>query len=305
MKEAIFVFSGQGAQTVGMGADLRESSAAAAFVFEKADAILGWSVSDVCFNGPEDKLTESRYCQPAIYTMSSACVAAFHEKYEGISCVGAAGLSLGEFAALCSAGVFDFEDGLKLVAKRGELMDEACRETNGGMAVVLGGALQVIEEVCAECDIDVANYNAPGQIVISGERDKVASAVKLLKSKGLRKVLPLKVAGAYHSRLMSGAAEKFEQALTEVELKTPVVPVAQNYTGEFVKSVDEIRSNLVSQVSGSVRWEACVHTLVGTGTVNIIEFGPGNVLTGLIKRTVAHVSTFNVNGAESLENLDF
>jgi [acyl-carrier-protein] S-malonyltransferase len=304
MKEAIFVFSGQGAQTVGMGADLRESSSAAAVVFEKADSVLGWSVSDLCFNGPEDKLTESRYCQPAIYTMSSACVAAFHEKYEDVECRGTAGLSLGEFAALCSAGVFGFEDGLKLVAKRGELMDEACRETDGGMAVVLGGSLQVIKEVCEECDVDVANHNAPGQIVISGERVKVRDAVKLLKSKGLRKVVPLKVAGAYHSRLMSGAAKEFERVLADFDLKAPAVPVAQNFTGKFTKSPDEIRSNLVKQVSGSVLWEACVHTLVDTGIMNIIEFGPGNVLTGLIKRTVSHVSTFNVNGWDSLESLE-
>ncbi|NOY75403.1 MAG: ACP S-malonyltransferase [Kiritimatiellaeota bacterium] len=304
MKKALFVFSGQGAQTVGMGADLRESSTAAAVVFENADSVLGWSVSDLCFNGPEDKLIESRYCQPAIYTMSSACVAAFHEKYPEIACAGTAGLSLGEFAALCSAGVFDFEEGLKLVAKRGELMDEACRETDGGMAVVLGGARQAIHEVCEECGVDIANHNAPGQIVISGERGKVANAVKLLKSKGLRKVVMLKVAGAYHSRLMSGAAKKFEGILADVELKVPSVPITQNFTGEFTKSPDEIRKNLVSQVSGSVLWENCVHTLVDTGILNIMEFGPGNVLTGLIKRTVSHVSTYNVNGSENLNALD-
>jgi [acyl-carrier-protein] S-malonyltransferase len=305
MDKAIFVFSGQGAQSVGMGADLRESSSAAAIVFERADAVLGWSVSDLCFNGPEEKLTESRYCQPAIYTMSSACLAAFHEKFEKIRCAATAGLSLGEFAALCSAGVFDFEDGLKLVAKRGELMDAACRETDGGMAVVLGGAITVIREACEECDVDVANHNAPGQIVISGDRSKIGNAVKLLKSKGLRKVLPLKVAGAYHSRLMAGAAAEFEKVLADVELKTPVVPVAQNFTGTFTKSVEDIRKNLVSQVSGSVLWEDCVHTLVGEGHVNIIEFGPGNVLTGLIKRTVSHVSTYNVNSSEILDAVDF
>ena len=305
MDKAIFVFSGQGAQAVGMGADLCKSSSAASIVFEKADAVLGWSVSDLCFNGPVEKLTESRYCQPAIYTMSSACLAAFHEKFENVSCAAAAGLSLGEFAALCAAGVFDFEDGLKLVAKRGELMDEACRETDGGMAVVLGGTIAVIQEACEECDVDVANHNAPGQIVISGDRGKVGSAVKLLKSKGLRKVLPLKVAGAYHSRLMAGAAEKFEKVLADVELKNPVVPIAQNFTGKFTKSSEEIGKNLVSQVSGSVLWEDCVHSLVDTGNLNIIEFGPGNVLTGLIKRTVSHVSTFNVNGSETLDEMEF
>ncbi len=304
MKEAVYVFSGQGAQAVGMGSDLCKTSSAASIVFEKADAALGWSISDICFNGPEEKLLESRYCQPAIYIMSVACLAAFNEKYDDIRAVATAGLSLGEFAALCAAGVFDFEDGLKLVAKRGELMDEACRSTNGAMASVLRGNADIIKEICAEAEINVANYNSPGQIVISGEKDKVANAVKLLKEKGLKRVIPLKVAGAYHSSLMQGASDKFKDVLADVELKTPVIPIAQNFTGTFTKNVDEIRTNLVKQVSGSVLWEDCVHTLAGTGAKKIIEFGPGNVLTGLIKRTVGNVATYNINSSESLEEYE-
>jgi len=302
MKEAVYVFSGQGAQAVGMGQDLCESSPAASIIFEKADAALGWSISDICFNGPEEKLKESRYCQPAIYTMSAACIAAFNEKYTDSRALATAGLSLGEFAALCVAGVFDFEDGLKLIEKRGALMDEACRETNGGMASVLGGNGDIIKEVCEECGIDVANYNSPGQIVVSGEKDKVADTIKLLKEKGLRKIIPLRVAGAYHSRLMQGAADKFKDVIADVELKTPAIPVAQNFTGTFTKDVEEIRTNLVKQVAGSVLWEDCVHTLVGTGATQVIEFGPGNVLTGLVRRTEGHVATANINSTESLEN---
>ncbi len=302
MKETVFVFSGQGAQSVGMGKDICEISSAASIVFEKADAALGWSISDICFNGPEEKLTESRYCQPAIYTMSAACLAAFNEKFDDVRAVATAGLSLGEFAALCTAGVFEFEDGLKLVAKRGELMDEACRETNGGMASVLGGNADIIKETCEKCGIDVANFNSPGQIVISGEKDKVTDAIKLLKEKGLRKIISLKVAGAYHSRLMESARDRFQDVLAGVELNTPVIPIAQNFTGSFTKNVDDIRTNLVKQVTGSVLWETCIHSLVDTGVTQILEFGPGTVLTGLIKRTVAHVSTFNINNAESIEN---
>ncbi len=304
MKEAVYIFSGQGAQAVGMGEDLYKSSNAASIIFDKADATLGWSISDICFNGPEEKLRESRYCQPAIYTMSAACIAAFNETYSDSRPLATAGLSLGEFAALCVAGVFSFEDGLKLIEKRGQLMDEACRETNGGMASVLGGNAEIIKEICDEGGIDVANYNSPGQIVISGEQDKVTKTIKLMKEKGLRKIIPLKVAGAYHSRLMQSAADKFKDVLADVEFKTPVIPVAQNFTGKFTKNVDEIRLNLVKQVAGSVLWENCVHTILETGATQVIEFGPGSVLTRLVKRTVGHVATSNINSTDSLENFE-
>lgn len=304
MKDIICVFSGQGAQASGMGQDICNASSAAAMVFEKADAALGWSISDICFNGPDEKLTESRYCQPAIYTVSAACLAAFNERFSDIKPVAAAGLSLGEFAALCSAGVFSFEDGLKLVAKRGELMDDACRNTQGGMASVLGGNPEIIREVCEECDIDVANLNCPGQIVISGEKEKVSQAVKTLKEKGLRKVIPLRVAGAFHSRLMQSAADKFAEVIADVKLNKPKIPVAQNFTGKFVNDVEEIRQNLISQVAGSVLWEDCVKTIVSAGARQVVEFGPGKVLTGLIKRTDANVATYNVNDIETIENYE-
>ena len=305
MREAIYVFSGQGAQSVGMGKDLVEASSAAAIVFEKADDVLGWSVSEVCFEGPEEKLTSSKYCQPAIYTMSAACLAAFNERYQDIRPVATAGLSLGEFTALCAAGVFDFETGLRLVAKRGELMDEACQATSGAMASVLGASVDIVKKICGECDIDVANYNSPGQIVISGEKTRVMDAVKMLKERGIRKVIPLKVAGAFHSRLMAAAAAEFAETLKEVELKRPAVAVAQNVTGGFVEDVEEIRSNLAKQVSGSVLWEDCVRGMVErTEATKLVEFGPGEVLARLVRRTVAHVSTYNINSAESLDSFE-
>jgi [acyl-carrier-protein] S-malonyltransferase len=304
MKDVIFVFSGQGAQSSGMGADICKSSPAAAMVFEKADEALGWSISDICFNGPDEKLTESRFCQPAIYTMSAACLAAFNEKYQDVRPLAIAGLSLGEFAALCASGVFSFEDGLKLVAKRGELMDTACSETQGGMASVLGANQNIIQEVCEECDIDIANLNCPGQIVISGEKIKVENAIKTLKEKGIRKIIPLKVAGAFHSRLMQSAADKFKEIIADVELKTPSIPVAQNFTGKFTNDIEEIRNNLVEQVAGSVLWEDCVKTVAGTGARQIIEFGPGKVLTGLIKRIEVNVATYNINSVESIEHFE-
>jgi [acyl-carrier-protein] S-malonyltransferase len=299
--KAVFVFSGQGAQTVGMGRDLFENCTAAANVFKKADGALDWPVTEICFDGPEDRLTESRYCQPAIYTMSAACLAAFQNKYPNVQPVGCAGLSLGEFAALSAAGGFEFTDGLKLVAKRGELMDQACKETEGAMATILGGEPEIISETCKECEIDTANFNCPGQIVISGSKEGVNNAMQTLKDKGLRKIIPLKVAGAYHSRLMKGAGEKFGEILKDVDIKAPSVPFAQNFTGGVVSNPDDIRKNLVSQVAGSVRWEECMRTFIAQGVDTFIEFGPGNVLTGLLKRTDKSIKGYNINSIDSVE----
>ncbi len=286
-----------------MGRDICDASPAAAELFKQADEALGWSISEICFNGPEEKLQESRYCQPAIYTMSCACLAAFKEKFPGVEPVGCAGLSLGEFAALQAAGAFSFVDGLKLVARRGELMDVACRETNGGMASVLGGELEVIREVCAECDIDVANLNCPGQVVISGEAAKVNTAVAALKEKGFRKVIPLKVAGAYHSRLMAKAGQELKPVLDETPMVIPAISVAQNFTGTVTKGgVDDIKANLVSQVAGSVRWEECVGVFLKSDADMVIEFGPGNVLTGLMRRIDRGIATANIGTAEQLQN---
>lgn len=285
-----------------MGKDLFEQSPAASAIFKEADSILGWSVSDVCFNGPDTKLTESRYCQPAIYTMSAACLAAFAEKKPEIKALASAGLSLGEFGALYAAGVFSFADGLRLVARRAEFMDECCRKAKGGMATILGGDLAVIRQICQECDIDVANLNCPGQVVVSGAEENVTKTVAVLKEKGFKKVIPLKVAGAYHSRMMKDAGDALKTVLDAVPMKDPVIPVAQNYVGTCVKNAGEIRGNLVSQVAGSVKWEDCVNAILATGADTVIEFGPGNVLTGLVRRINANVATFNVNSMVSLNN---
>lgn len=301
--KAVFVFSGQGAQFAGMGKDIFDRSPAAAEVFKEADKALGWSISDICFNGPVEKLTESRYCQPAIYTVSVACLTAFKEANPDVKEIGNAGLSLGEFAALYSSGVFSFVDGLRLVARRGELMDEACKENVGGMASVLGAEADIIKEVCVECGIDVANYNCPGQIVISGDKAGVEKAVEKLKEKGVRKVIPLKVAGAYHSRLMKNAGLRLEKVLDTIPMNEPAVPVAQNFTGSSVKDLVEIKKNIVSQVAGSVRWDDCVKSFIAQGADTFIEFGPGNVLTGLIKRIDKNVATHNVGGVADLEKL--
>ena len=302
--KSFFVFSGQGAQTVGMGRDLYESSTAAKDIFDRADAALGWSISTICFDGPPEKLTESKYCQPAIYTMSCAALAAFKEKFADVTAIACAGLSLGEYAALFAGEAFSFSNGLKLIARRGELMDAACNETSGGMASVLGGDEAVIKDVCAECGIQIANFNSPGQIVISGEKEKVAAAVEELKARGLRRVIPLNVAGAFHSRLMAKAGEQLGEVLAFTPMRMPEIPVYHNFTAAPAGSVDELRNNLKAQVAGSVRWEECVRQMIAGGGDTMIEFGPGNVLTGLLRRTDKEIKYFNVNSIESLNNLE-
>ena len=302
--KAFFVFSGQGAQTVGMGKDLAEAFPEAKALFDEADAVLGYEQSSIIFNGPAEKLTESRYCQPAIYTMSCAALAAFKTRYPDVTPVGCAGLSLGEYGALYAGGAFTFAEGLRLLAQRAELMDKACRATSGGMASVLGGDAEIIKEVCAACEIDVANFNSPGQIVISGEKVKLAKAVEELKARGMRKIIVLNVAGAFHSRLMKPAGEALEKVLEESPVAMPRIPVYHNFTAAPAADVAQLRANLAAQVAGSVRWEECVRNRVAAGGDTMIEFGPGNVLTGLLRRTLPEVRGLNVNSAETLRNIE-
>ncbi len=299
--KAFFTFSGQGAQFVGMGSDLVAASPAAKAIFDRADAALGYALSDVIANGPIEKLTDSRYCQCAIYTVSCAALAAFNERFT-VTPVATAGLSLGEYAALYAGRAFDFETGIKLLARRGGLMDIACRENPGTMASVIGAEREVIEKVCAEIDLDVANYNSPAQIVISGPRAKVERAAEALKNAGARKVVPLNVAGSFHSRLMKSAGTALAADLAKAAISTPEIPVFHNFTAETAGTPEEIRQALAAQVSGSVRWEDCVrHAVSRFGADTMIEFGPGNVLTGLAKRTLPDLKLININSAASLD----
>lgn len=299
-----WIFSGQGAQFVGMGKDLYETSAAARAVYEEADRTLGWSVSQVCFEGPAEKLTSSEYCQPSIYTTSMACLAAYQERFPRIpGPVAAAGLSLGEYAALASAGVFSFAEGLKLVAKRGALMDAACRAADGSMASIIAGDPETIEQVCRDCDIDVANYNCPGQIVISGPRDRVEKAAAAIKAAGAKRALVLNVAGAFHSRMMASAGIALKDVLDGVNAVSPAFHVVQNFPGAFVSDPALIKENLVRQVAGSVRWETCVRQMIAGGADAFIEFGPGSVLTGLVRRTDGTKTLFNVSAAADLDKI--
>ena len=294
-----FMFAGQGAQYIGMGRDVAERSAAARRVFETADSVLGRDLSGLCFEGTLADLTASANCQPAVYTVSLACLRAFQEQcaVEPVVC---GGLSLGEFAALAAAGALEFADGLKLVAARGTFMDEACAATDGVMAAVLNADPDLIVEVCVRHDVDVANYNCPGQVVISGERAAVLAVIEQLKAGGVRKIILLKVAGAYHSRLMESAARKFTPILTSVPLSVPRCPVAQNVTGSLTASPDDIRHSLKLQVTHSTAWEACVRAMLDLGVDALVEFGPGKVLTGFMRRIDSAFPVFSVGTGEDL-----
>jgi [acyl-carrier-protein] S-malonyltransferase len=300
MKKVGLLFAGQGAQVVGMGKDLAEEFPTAADLFRRADAILGRKLSDIAWNGPKEELTKTSNCQPALFVHGLACLSILRELGGNFQIGGAAGLSLGEMTAHAAAGTFDFENGLKLVQKRGEFMDEACATTIGGMAAMIGGLENDVRQLAADEDVDVANINAQGQIVISGELAKVEVAVGVAKEHGIRRATMLNVAGAYHSRLMQSAYEKLGGALLHVVVKPPRFPVISNVTGREVATPVEIRRTLQDQVTSTVRWVDCMERLVNLGCDLFIELGPGGVLAGLLKRTRKDADVVSVSDVESV-----
>ena len=300
MKKIALLFAGQGAQVVGMGKDLAGEFPAAADLFRQADEILGRKLSDIAWNGPIEELTKTSNCQPALFVHGLACFSILRELVGDFPAGGAAGLSLGEMTAHAAAGTFDFENGLKLVQKRGEFMDEACAETIGGMAAMIGGLENDVRQLAADEDVDVANINAPGQIVISGELAKVEAAAGVAKEYGIRRATMLNVAGAYHSRLMESAYEKLGAALLEVQMQVPQFRVISNVTGREVETLPEIRQTLQDQVTSTVRWVDCMERLVDLGCDLFIELGPGGVLAGLLKRTRKDVEVISVGDVESV-----
>jgi len=299
-KRVALLFAGQGAQYVGMGRDLAEQFPVAADLFTAADEIPGRKLSEIAWNGPPEELTRTSNCQPALYVHSLAALEILRNLAGEIPIAGAAGLSLGEITAHAAAGTFDFATGLKLVQRRGEFMDEACAATLGGMAALIGGAENDVRRLAADEDVDIANINAPGQIVISGELTKVEAAVGVAKEYGIRRATMLNVAGAYHSRLMDSAYEKLGAVLANLPMQTPRFSVISNVTGMEVTTPIEIRRTLQDQVTGTVRWLDCVERLVKLGCDFFIELGPGGVLAGLLRRTRKELDVISVSDAESV-----
>jgi len=299
-KKIALLFAGQGAQSVGMGRELAAHHPAAGDLFQKADQILGRSLSGVAWNGPLEELTKTSNCQPALYVHGLACLAALRNAAGDFPIEAAAGLSLGEWTAHAAAGTFDFATGLKLVEARGQLMDAACAATAGAMAAMIGADENAVRQLAADTDVDVANLNAPGQIVISGESAKVELAVSLAKEHGIRRATLLNVAGAYHSRLMNSAYEQLEEPLLEATLQTPRFPIMSNVTGAPVETLPDIRTALQDQVTSTVRWTDCMQSLLDRDCDFFIELGPGEVLAGLLRRIQKDVQVVSVSDPASV-----
>ncbi len=281
------LFAGQGAQKVGMGKSLHAASSAARALYDEAGAVLGWDLAKVSFEGPEPELTQTKVCQPALFVHGLALLAALREagKMPGDGPGLALGLSLGEVTAYSAAGVFDFATGLRIVAERGKLMQLACEQSTGGMAAVVGEDRAKVQELCREFGIEAANFNAPGQIIISGEKSRVDTAVAAAKERGMKKVIPLNVAGAYHSRLMEPARAAFAAFLATVPFAAPRFAVFTNTTGQAVSDPAAIKAALVRQVVSPVLWEDCMRAAAAAGATEFWELGPGGVLAGLARRT--------------------
>jgi len=301
MSDVVILFSGQGAQKVGMGKDLADVYPEVKALFAKADEALGYSLSDIMFNGPDEELTKTSRCQPALFLHGLACLEVLKAKVPTLNVVATAGLSLGEFTAHTLAGTFDFETGLKVVEQRGLFMEEACDATNGAMAAMIGGDEEAVASLAADCNVDVANFNTIGQIVLSGDEAGIDKAVAGAKERGVRMGKKLNVAGAYHSRLMQSAQDKLAEVLAGVDLSEPSIPVICNFEAREVKDTADIKAMLEQQVTGSVRWTASMQKLIADGQTTFLELGPGKVLAGLMGRIDKSVTVLSIEDVESLD----
>src|SRR5580698_5520163 len=299
MSKTALLFAGQGAQAVGMGKDLAEKFPSARAWFDRANAALGYDLAAICFHGPEADLTKTENAQPGIFLVSWVCFELLREHVPHLQFEAAVGLSLGEFTALTAAGAMSFEDALRVVRQRGKFMQEACDVTKGGMAAVIGLDEAPTREVCAEAGVVLANLNCPGQLVISGEAEKIAEAIELAKAKGARKAIPLTVAGAYHSPLMASAQPKLAAELAKAKISAPAVPVISNVTAQAHGR--DISAKLVEQVCASVLWENSMRHLLSQGFTRFIELGPGTALSGFMKRIDKTAEMLNVADAASLD----
>ena len=287
-----FVFPGQGSQFVGMGKDLYENNALAKELFDKADEILGFKITDIMFAGTDEQLKQTNVTQPAVFLHSVISALCLGDDFKPAM---VAGHSLGEFSALVAAGALSFEDGLKLVAARANAMQKACEANPGTMAAIIGLSDEKVEEVCSEVSADgqivvAANYNCPGQLVISGNVEAVNAACEKLKEAGAKRALPLKVGGAFHSPLMQPAKDELQAAIEQTEFAAPSCPVYQNVDAKTHTDAAEIKANLTAQLTSPVRWTASVQAMIADGADDFTECGPGKALQGMIGRIDKNVA---------------
>ncbi len=302
-KEFSYVFPGQGSQSVGMGLELYQSSAAAREVFEEADDSLGFSLSRLIFEGPTRDLQDTVNSQPAIMVVSIACWKAW-EEYLGVQSpkpVSVAGHSLGEYTSLVVSGVLRFADGIRLVRERGRLMHEASELRPGGMAAIIGLGELAFEHICAETGVELANVNSDDQVVISGDKIAVARAMDLATARGARKAVPLKVSGAFHSSLMGHAQQGLAEAIAGLEMADPAFPIVANSMAAPVTTAGEVRGELIEGLCHCVRWKQSVRYMVDSGSSHFVEFGPSRVLSSLIKRIDRDVEAYTLSDPASIE----
>jgi len=297
----VLLFAGQGAQKVGMGKDLAEAYPTVQSLFAQADAALGYSLTQLMFEGPMEELTKTSRCQPALYAHGLACLEVLKTRVPSLEIAATAGLSLGEFTAHAAAGTFDFATGLNLVFQRGSFMEAACESTRGAMLAMLGGEESAIRALAAECDVDVANLNAPGQIVLSGSVEGIEAAAAKAKDHGIKRAITLPVAGAYHSRLMKSAQDRLAAVLASASIAEPRVPVVCNFAARPVKTAAEIRETLTAQVTGSVRWVESMQHLVAQGHTLFVELGPDATLAGLMGKIDKNVKVISIKDMATLD----
>jgi len=295
------VFAGQGAQVPGMGKDFAEGDVELMSLFDKASAVLGFDLKKICFEGPAEELTKSNVCQPAIFVTSYAAFLAFRKRHPA-PFAAAAGLSLGEWGALCAAGALDFDSTLKVLEARGRFMQEACEATPSGMIAIVGASPAQLDELCAKTGCTVANVNSAAQQVLSGSKDEIAAAASVAKELGIKRAIPLATAGAFHSKFMAPARERLAPVLDEVTFCAPKMPVLSNVTGKPHSSDPAvIKATMLEQVTGTTNWAADVEAAKSLGCARFVEFGPGKVLSGLIKKIDASLTAVNVADLASLD----
>jgi len=301
-----YIFPGQGAQYAGMGCDLHDSSDSAKAVFKQADEALGFPLSQLCFNGPDDELRQTINAQPAIVTISLALLSAIRNSEVGKNLPApafVAGHSLGEYTALAAAGVVDFTTAIYLTRERGRLMHQAGLENPGGMAAIIGLDEASLADICTRSGTKIANFNCPGQLVISGDKDSLNRAMKLAEAKGARRVMPLQVSGAFHTHYMQPAADSLAEIIATISFAAPQVPIIANTTAGEITTAEMVKEELLSQLCNSVLWQRSIEYMINSGVSTFIEIGPGKVLSGLIKRINKDVKTINISDIESIAKI--